>query len=80
MPKPLAMEEEHGALVKTNADTFRLSNDGRFAAKVSLAFEKQSNVRASDVHHSETQSAHSLHFYGCEESKMVHAGTRFSAA
>lgn len=39
-----AKEEAHAALVKTNSETFRLSNDGRFPAKVYLAFEKQPQV------------------------------------
>ena len=37
-------QEAHGALVKTNAEIFRLSNDGRFPAKVSLSFAEQSKV------------------------------------
>lgn len=40
-----AKEEAHSSLVKTNSETFRLSNDGRFPVKVSLAFENQPQVR-----------------------------------
>lgn len=48
MPLKLrAKEEAYAALVKTNSETFRLSNDGRFPAKVSLAFEQQPQVRKS---------------------------------
>lgn len=34
----------YGALVKTNSEIFRLSNDGRFPAKVSLSFKEQPKV------------------------------------
>lgn len=40
-------EERHAALIKTNAETFRLTNDGRFSTRVSLAFENQSQVSDS---------------------------------
>lgn len=36
-----AKGEAHEALVKTNSETFRISNDGRFPTRVSLAFEDQ---------------------------------------
>lgn len=44
LAKARAKEEAHVTLVKTNAETFRLSNDGKFPVKVSLAFEKQPQV------------------------------------
>lgn len=44
LAKARAKEEAHATLVKTNAETFRLSNDGKFPVKVSLAFEKQPQV------------------------------------
>lgn len=43
--KNRAAQEAYVALVKTNAEIFRLSNDGRFPAKVSLSFAEQSKVR-----------------------------------
>lgn len=45
LSKVRAKEEVHSSLVKTNSETFRLSNDGRFPVKVSLAFENQPQVR-----------------------------------
>ena len=48
--KNRARQEAYGALVKTNAEIFRLSNDGRFPAKVSLSFAEQSKVKKSAVH------------------------------
>lgn len=39
-------DERHAALVKSNSETFRLSNGGRFPARVSLMFESQLQVRA----------------------------------
>lgn len=45
LSKVRAKEEAHSSLVKTNSETFRLSNDGRFPVKVSLAFENQPQVR-----------------------------------
>ncbi|CAM9160782.1 unnamed protein product, partial [Discosporangium mesarthrocarpum] len=35
-----AKEEAHAALVSTNAETFRITNNGRFPARVALAFEQ----------------------------------------
>lgn len=45
LSKVRAKEEAHSSIVKTNSETFRLSNDGRFPVKVSLAFENQPQVR-----------------------------------
>lgn len=44
LSKIRAKEEAHASLVKTNSETFRLSNDGRFPVKISLAFEEQPQV------------------------------------
>lgn len=49
LTRSLTKEELFAALLKTNADTFRLSNDGRFPAKVSLAFEKQAQVKQIEI-------------------------------
>lgn len=43
--KTHAKEDAFEALVKTNAEVFRVSNDGRFPATVSLAFEGQTQVK-----------------------------------
>lgn len=45
LAKVRAKEEIYATLVKTNSETFRLSNDGRFPVKVSLAFEDQPQVK-----------------------------------
>lgn len=49
LAKVRAKENTYSALVKTNSETFRLSNDGRFPVKVSLAFEDQPQVRSASA-------------------------------
>lgn len=44
LAKVRAKEQIYSTLVNTNSETFRLSNDGRFPVKVSLAFEDQPQV------------------------------------
>lgn len=44
LAKVRSKEQMYADLVKTNSETFRLSNDGRFPVKVSLAFEDQPQV------------------------------------
>lgn len=47
LTKVRAKEQIYSALLETNSETFRLSNDGRFPVKVSLTFENQPQVKGT---------------------------------